>query len=132
MGTNYYLIDRSELCPSCGKGEDKIHIGKSSFGWHFSLHVIPEKDINNLDDWQKYFDNPKAHIEDEYGKFVTPSEMMEVITNRSHSSKPLAASWYRENHAEPGLNNLVRHIANGVHCIGYGEGTYDYIIGEFS
>src|SRR5574343_247602 len=133
MGTNYYIIDRSELCSACGRGEEKLHIGKSSYGWHFSLHIIPEKNINNLDDWVKYFDNPKVYIEDEYGTFVTPAEMMDVITKRSHiNNKPTSASWYQENHAEPGLNNLVRHIADGVHCVGHGEGTYDYIIGEFS
>ena len=36
------------------------------------------------------------------------------------------------NYAEPGPNGLVRAKINGVHCIGHGEGTWDYITGEFS
>ena len=36
MGTNYYLNDR--------------HIGKSSAGWYFALHIYPEENINSLDE----------------------------------------------------------------------------------
>ncbi len=34
MGTNYYLI--KNFCHSCNRG-DKIHLGKLSHGWVFSL-----------------------------------------------------------------------------------------------
>lgn len=30
------------------------------------------------------------------------------------------------------LNNLLRHQILKGHCIGHSEGTWDYIVGEFS
>ena len=44
-------------------------------------------------------------------------------------------SWehfHAENNSERGDNNLLRHRVDGRHCVGNGEGTWDYIIGEFS
>ena len=32
-----------------------LHIGKSSYGWHFSLCIYPELGINDLEDWKKLF-----------------------------------------------------------------------------
>lgn len=48
MGTNYYYYQ--DVCPHCGKPDKKLHIGKSSGGWYFSLHIIPEEKIFNLKD----------------------------------------------------------------------------------
>ena len=33
MGTNYYHV--SSVCPHCGRGDEDLHIGKSSMGWAF-------------------------------------------------------------------------------------------------
>ena len=44
MGTNYYFEDSSEVCECCGRGAESLHIGKSSGGWCFSLHVMPERE----------------------------------------------------------------------------------------
>ena len=33
MGTNYYV--RKDECDKCHRGEEEIHIGKSSAGWRF-------------------------------------------------------------------------------------------------
>ena len=41
MGTNYYL-HKKPPCEACGHEPAPLHIGKSSGGWCFSLHVIPE------------------------------------------------------------------------------------------
>ena len=38
MGTNYYWQE-SEPCAACGRGYEQVHVGKSSAGWCFSLHV---------------------------------------------------------------------------------------------
>jgi len=67
-------------------------------------------------------------------------EIIDVITNRSWKYKQeypntfyrTEADFHRENHSEPGPNNLVRHKIDDVHCIGHGEGTWDLITGEFS
>jgi len=86
MGTNYYLQKKSGTCQTCGHcSEDPKHIGKSSGGWCFSLHVYPEENITTVT------------IVNEYGETISP-----------------------------------RHRVDGKHCVGHGEGTWDYIIGEFS
>jgi len=137
MGTNYYL-ETQEPCPHCSRGYDRLHIGKSSVGWCFSLHIIPKLGINTLDDWKKQWEGKK--IFDEYENEISHQEMLSIITDRKKDF-PLTKvpfgynSWntfYRNNHAEPGPNGLVRHQIDNIHCIGHGEGTWDYIKGEFS
>src|SRR5450631_1105933 len=54
MGTNYYL--QLPGCDHCNRAGDRLHIGKSSGGWCFALHVgIPNgTDPHlpaNLDQW---------------------------------------------------------------------------------
>jgi hypothetical protein len=148
MGTNYYLHPRAD-CECCGRPFEPLHIGKSSSGWCFSLHVIPEEGINNLDDWRERWSRRSAFIRDEYGKTITAQVMESSITERNRSG--LDASWdrvnwwnspfsrylseedfHRSNHSERGPNLLLRHKVDGRHCIGHGPGTYDYIVGEFS
>jgi hypothetical protein len=147
MGTNYYLHPRAD-CECCGRPFEPLHIGKSSRGWCFSLHVIPEDGINNLDDWRERWSQRSAFIRDEYGSPVTAEQMESTITERGRSGSD--ASWdrfgsgfpfsrylneehfHRNNNSERGPNFLLRHRVDGRHCIGHGPGTYDYIVGEFS
>jgi hypothetical protein len=123
MGTNFYLKKLS-VCPHCGnelsspesEPAEGLHIGKSSAGWCFSLHVYPdgkgEHQIKDLPDWIPLFE--KYGVIDEYGRERTVTEMVDVITKRSHPK---------------GLN---RHVAEQGRCLGPGEGTWDLLIGEFS
>jgi hypothetical protein len=142
VGTNFYLrLETKPPCACCGRGYEvePLHIGKSSGGWCFSLHVDPEavvaghQGINDLHDWQELWAVPGARIEDEYGEVLTPEEMLERITDRGrdipNTEGPL---WYSQNNAEPGPNNLARHRIDYRHCIGHGAGTWDLITGEFS
>jgi len=136
MGTNYYT--HKDCCDKCGRGVDGLHIGKSSAGWCFSLHVIPEQGINNLGDWKAIFFNPNITIKDEYERFVDKHEMLDIIKNRHGESLDVPwgyETWeefHKQNHSEPGPNNLVRSRVDNRHCVGHGPGTYDYITGEFS
>lgn len=130
MGTNYYLHEKPK-CESCGREDEPLHIGKSSAGWVFGLHVIPDEDINSLDDWQELWDKDGSSIIDEYGSEITVKEMEDIITDRGRSKAVNDDFDYGANHAEPGPNNLVRHIIDR-HCVGHGEGTWDLIAGEFS
>ena len=137
MGTNYYY--NPKVCKECGHIDEGIHIGKSSAGWCFALHVAPEggwdtKDIPiaNLEDWKKLFYSDDAKIEDEYGDLITPDEMMSVITKRSWDSKEEhKLSYLVLNEAEVGPNGLLR-MMEGERCVGHGDGTWDLVIGEFS
>jgi hypothetical protein len=127
MGCNYYI--KSTNC----------HIGKSSAGWCFSLHVDPENGINNLEDVLNLIGRKK--IVDEYGQGVKKSELLDTIKNRSwvercdesfpNKNYKDYEDFLRQNSAVEGPNNLLRHKIVD-HCIGHGEGTWDYIIGEFS
>ena len=130
MGTNYYL--ESNACPTCGKPEkEPLQIGKSSAGWCFALHVIPEEHLNSLDDWKAMFAMPGTRIVDEYGAVIPVDEMVKRITERSWPRKPDHTFNYEGNYAEPGPNGLVRHKI-GQYCVGHGEGTWDLIPGYFS
>jgi hypothetical protein len=147
MGTNFYLHPRAD-CECCGRPFEPLHIGKSSSGWCFSLHVIPEDGINSLDDWRERWSRRSAFIRNEYGDTVTAEQMESIITMRSQSKPNTSwdSNWWdsrfgrylseedfhRHNHSERGPNFLLRHRIDGRHCIGHGPGTYDYIAGEFS
>ena len=76
MGTNYYLEAQSP-CECCGRPYQALHIGKSSAGWCFSLHVIPEEGIKTLDDWKKKWEGKR--IFNEYDDDVPPEEMLDTI-----------------------------------------------------
>lgn len=135
MGTNYYaILPGTNPCSHCGRSDnaEELHIGKSSGGWCFSLHVIPDKNTNTLDDWRELLSNPGVKIRDEYGQPIHFDYLMATITERTwpHENKK-DMQWYLQNHAEPGPNGLARHKRDNIHCVGNGEGTWDYITGEF-
>jgi len=142
MGTNYYSVKRDvdfeseERFWDLRGTEDCIHIGKSSVGWCFSLHVMPERGINSLTDWIHVFIDPERIIIDEYRDVVSLTEMMGVITARG---RPERCAWssdkMAQNFAVLGPNNLVRHRIEPHRnrgCIAHGEGTWDLIVGSFS
>lgn len=130
MGTNYYL-EVVHACPTCGHKPESLHIGKSSAGWCFALHVIPEAGINSLADWQARWSAPNTRIVDEYREVVTPEQMLTRITQRvGHGA--LDGEWYTRNHAVAGPNNLARSRIDGSHCVGHGDATYDLCTGDFS
>lgn len=113
MGTNYYLHQKQD-CEACGRPHEALHIGKSSYGWCFSLHVMPEDGINSLDDWRRLWSQPGAFIRDEYGDTITVENMEAIITERNHD------------------HGLMRHQVDGRHCLANGAGTWDHIAGAFS
>ena len=125
MGIDYYLkID--DLCPHCGHvtGTDEMHIGKSSAGWTFALHVYPEMRITDLEDWKPLLEGNE--IIDEYGNTIAYTEMLRIITDRSGAP----GSSLRPACAVEGPNGLWRSRIDGIHCIGHGEGTWDLHVGD--
>jgi hypothetical protein len=128
MGTNFYA--EVNHCDHCGRFEE-LHIGKSSAGWCFSLHVIPEENLNSLEDWKELLSKPSTKIRDEYGSPIPLDELLNRITNRSWKNIVHDDIFMRQNHAVDGPNGLLRHQV-GPYCVGHGEGTWDLIPGEFS
>lgn len=152
MGTNYYWHATApppppQPCVTCGHEPDYeapsgLHIGKSSAGWCFSLHVIPEEGISTLADWTERFNREGSVIVDEYGRVQTVAEMLATITERSgrdFEGRTWAgygyadeSDFHRKNNSQRGPNGLLRHALNHRSHVGHGEGTYDYIAGDFS
>lgn len=147
MGTNYYLHDKPD-CECCGRPYEPLHIGKSSAGWCFALHVIPEEGINSLDDWVKRWSAPGAFIRNEYGDAISTAEMWDAITRRGRAGRDWddgkwwqgipgfysyasEADFHARNMSERGPSGLLR-ARIGRNCIAHGEGTWDCITGEFS
>lgn len=137
MGTNFYLY--KDVCSHCGRGDDPKHIGKSSGGWTFALHVYPEEGIKDLSDWIPLFKDPDHTIKNEYGERLTADEMKAVITERSWKASTKVPegydSWkhfHDSNYSELGPNGLMRAKIDHQRVIGHGEGTWDLMVGEFS
>jgi hypothetical protein len=136
LGTNYYL--NFEPCKHCGMAKPEYHIGKSSGGWTFGLHVDPNQNINSLEDIYELC--KIGTIKNEYDEIITIEKLKDVIENRSWEPDRVYADqlypdekeFLRLNHAVKGPNNLMRSQIDGIHCIGHGSGTWDLIIGEFS
>ena len=135
MGTNYYL--RENVCEACDRF-DELHIGKSSAGWCFTLHVDSELGINDLPDWAERWSKSNCRIRDEYGKTLSQEDMLLVITARHWDNTKKwwtgyadEADFHRQNHSENGPNGLLRHRL-GQYCLKHGEGTWDCVPGEFS
>lgn len=139
MGTNYYLCPNR--CSHCGRTDEKKHIGKSSAGWAFALHVYPDDGIKDLDDWIPLFLAKTNHIEDEYGREISHFMMLDLIRDRQAIGRDwdkvpsMYSSWedfHEKNFSEQGPKGLVRSRIDKLRCIGHGEGTWDLMIGEFS
>lgn len=109
MGTNYYAEQTG--CSECGHTPEPLHIGKSSAGWAFTLHVIPEMGLNCLMDWIQYMIRPDITIRDEYGRTITSTQMRDVISKRDFEHRA----------------DLQWHST-----VGHGEGSWDLVTGDFS
>jgi hypothetical protein len=143
MGTNYYWHPEVEVCECCGRPKEDvepIHIGKSSAGWVFSLHVDPDAGICNLEDWVGQWKTP-GKIIDEYDRIVSVPDMLMCILHRHgiadwDKPPPSYNSWiefHRKNYSMQGPNNLLRSNPVGHPCkVKHGPSTYDLHEGEFS
>ena len=158
MGTNYYQLEPNpdyyeETLASLTEPKYlQKHIGKSSAGWVFSLHVIPEEGLVSLAAWKRRWNKildsgEKLLLVNEYGESITLKELLSVITEResdisweSHEEHVLHSSFFAHesfmdyldsNSAVKGPNNLLRHRIDGKYCTGHGKGTWDYIEGWF-
>jgi hypothetical protein len=157
MGTNFHLIYNEEVdteCPCCGhtkKERKKRHLGKSSAGWCYALHVYPEEGLHTLADVQLHICDVignGGHIENEYGDIVSVEDWVKCVTVRSAKhpvdyQRDLAEAFGHRRYqsvkhyldamqAVEGPNNLLRAKIDGRRCIGHGTGTWYYFINDFS
>lgn len=154
MGTNYYLmrgrIDGNTHLP------ETVHLGKSSSGWTFALHCIPECGICDLQDMVKWLSEGLGYLKaapqewpkiiDDNGQVHRLGSFLEGVTKRQQTSR-ISSGWdwpwygdsyqseeifHARNHSERGPSGLLRRRIDGVHCVGHGSGTWDLCVGNFS
>jgi hypothetical protein len=82
MGTNYYaeLPQCAHPCEHCNF-DDRLHIGKSSGGWKFGFHGIPERGLTSWAAWQDFLAD--HIIYDEYGQMIQLGEFATIVTDRN-------------------------------------------------
>ena len=135
MSTNFYVKTGKKEKVICNYGclheiDEELHIGKYSNGWKFCLHVIPEKKINNLDDWKQILKN--GIIENEYGREISYEEMIEIIVgdyeDKGHKPKKCANDYL-------GYYTMI-DPNDGLYYVNKDElgkdGSYVLVEGEFS
>lgn len=94
MGTNYYLRKPLQnLCECCGRHDpvEEVHLGKSSGGWYFSLHVYPDggdgvvafSDWDGMVTWLRQELASGGIICNEYGEEKGFEQFEDVVTKRS-------------------------------------------------
>lgn len=137
---NYYSVLKSEL-PAPGStinfyySKNTYHIGKSSYGWVFSLHVIPDIGITDMASWIYYLTHPERSIVNESGVEISFDEMITIIKERRAARPPSNLCIQYSPNAIMGPNNLLRSKIDGNHVIRWGDGghgTWDCVIGEFT
>ena len=134
MGINFYL--HINTCDHCGRSEKTLHIGKSSTGWAFLLHVDPTGETcpRNWSEWAALIAKPgeRNRVTDEDGREYTLPELVEVVMHRKGattletSNNTADGRWFDKS------THLWRVTVDGDRCIETGDGTYDLIVGEFN
>ena len=135
MGMNFYTIQQTNLSSFLSgdsSANDTYHIGKSSYGWVFSLHVDHDRGIYDLDDMLPMLTDSKRIIVDEDGKEISLVKLMLTIMGRSMDKLPTELPSYYSRNAILGEKNLLRSELGHNHCVKHGAGTWDCIIGDFS
>ena len=130
MGTNYYVRPKSAPCPTCGHDDEveEIHIGKSSIGWVFSLHVTD--DLPDIGSWLEFLTQHPNNIFDEYDENISLARMISNIVNRYCPRREVTDRMLAENQAVLGPNGLLRSKESDH--VTHGKGTWDYHKGDFS
>jgi len=75
MGTNYYV--KFDTCPTCGKAENSIHLGKSSYGWRFMFQYNEGRFYKNINEMKEWLADKK--IVNEYGDRVLKSDFWTMV-----------------------------------------------------
>lgn len=74
MTTNYYLIQNP--CLHCGRGDKRLHIGLSAYGWRFLFQYI--KGIaENIEQWQQL--TKQGIIIDEYEETMKYDDFWQLV-----------------------------------------------------
>lgn len=105
---------------------DKLHIGKSSFGWHFLLCIYSALGILTLDDWRALFNNEEYEIIDEEDRTVSSEDMLKTINERKaiDFDKFKTIEEFEKAHVES-YNEAERVLQSHLECEPKYVETYD-------
>lgn len=84
MGTNYYT--KINICPTCKRAEEEVHLGKSSFGWKFLFQYNGGKFYKNVHEMKKWLSNKV--IKNEYGEIVPCNEFWKMVKEKQKTTDP--------------------------------------------
>ena len=87
MGMNYYCETGRMFEVECDCGfkhmmPETLHIGKSCWGWKFTLHAMPEKGLECWRDWEEVLKDARR-IYNEEGEDVSLEELRETVLHRA-------------------------------------------------
>lgn len=89
MGTNYYAVKKK---PRMVKIYDEIHLGKSSAGWKFVFQE--QEQYHNFEEFKDFIlNNNEWIIKDEYGKEISPKELLKLIEEKQKENNPDDFTW---------------------------------------
>lgn len=89
MGTNYYAVKKK---PRIVKIYDEIHLGKSSVGWKFVFQE--QEQYHNFEEFKDFIlNNNEWIIKDEYGKEISPNDLLKLIKTKQKENNPDDFTW---------------------------------------
>lgn len=92
MGTNYYTTKKQTHCETCGQKLPKVdvvydvHLGKSSYGWAFTIQANGYKLYKNWDEMKVWLKGKK--IVNEYDEPVTVAQFIKLVENKKDVADP--------------------------------------------
>jgi hypothetical protein len=98
MGTNYYVMP-APCCPTCGRSDPSIHIGKSSAGWAFLFHGHEDEKLTltTAKEWFAHLEG--REIRDEYGCHVSLDDFKAMVERKKNDR----ISWSDRKKLDPDL-----------------------------
>lgn len=133
MSTNYYVKTGRKEKVICNLGceheiDEILHLGKSALGWKFALHVIPEKGINELEDWKDVLKN--GEILSECNEKITFEKIIEIITKPKFTSTSTKSPLYIDSRCSYDYSDDCYYLNEDP--IGKEGGHYCLVSGDFS
>ncbi len=93
MGTNYYV--QFKTCEHCHHVPTDLHIGKSSAGWTFSFHAIPDLGLTSWEAWRYFLVD--ENIVDEYGRHCYLIDFVSMVERKTTEARSHAKEYQSDN-----------------------------------
>jgi len=77
MSMNYYY--NLNICPCCGRCEERIHLGKNSYGRKFLLQANPSHYKPSWYVMKNWLLSTNGYIEDEYGRIISKNDFIKIV-----------------------------------------------------